>query len=315
MSRVPASAADHPELFAHFSAEDVPERSMYPFSPVFPCRIGGRRAVLKHTRGAPENARAVAAVTRQWAAQGVAVVTPLDLEVANPARLGEVNWVAYPVIAGRAYTGQLPDVAAAGELIGRMHAARPGSVALPAFRWPDYDQARVGEDVELLRTVMGPHAPARVMQRLVDLAAGFMAEVVPPIRDGRLPQADASMDYKANNLVYTAEGPVLVDPDNGDFAPRLLDLAQAALLFHTEHEPVSPRPFDAAQWTTFIRAYLCHVNLTDQERALWPLAIEYMLAEEGHWAFTGEPGDWQLARQKSFLLALAQVRAGDFPLP
>jgi hypothetical protein len=49
------------------------------------------------------------------------------------------------------------------------------------------------------------------------------------------------MNDKANNLVYPPAGPVLVDPDNGDFAPRLLDLAQAVLLFHTEHEPAPPR--------------------------------------------------------------------------
>jgi hypothetical protein len=108
---------------------------------------------------------------------------------------------------------------------------------------------------------------------------------------------------------------VLVDPDNGDFAPRLLDLAQAVLLFHTEHDAVPPRLFDADQWSGFIRAYLRRVRLTDRERACWPAAIEYMLAEEGHWAVTGTPGDWRLPRQKQFLLTLARARADDFPLP
>jgi Ser/Thr protein kinase RdoA (MazF antagonist) len=315
MSPTPASAADHPELFAHFAAEDIPERSIYPFSPVFPCRIDGRRAVLKRTRRAPENAQAVAAVTRQWAAQGIAVVTPLGLDMPNPVRLGEVHWVAYPFVAGRAYTGQPREVAAAGELLGRMHATGAGSAVLPAFRWPDHDQAGVTEDVDLLRAVMVPHAPDRVIKRLTDLVTRFMVEMVPPIREGQLPHANASMDYKASNLVYTADGPVLVDPDNGDYAPRLLDLAQAALLFHTDHDAAPPRPFDAAQWSTFIQAYLRHISLTDHERALWPLAIEYMLSEEGHWALTCEPSDWQLPRQNSFLLTLAEASADDFPLP
>jgi Ser/Thr protein kinase RdoA (MazF antagonist) len=194
-----------------------------------------------------------------------------------------------------------------------MHAAGAGPCVLPAFQWPDYDRARVSEDLDLLHTVVAPHAPDRTLKRLTDLVTRFMAEVVPPVRDGGLPQANASMDYKASNLVYTANGPVLVDPDNGDFAPRLLDLAQAALLFHTE--AVSPRPFDDAQWPAFIEAYLRHVSLTDSERTLWPLAIEYMLSEEGHWAFTGEPSEWQQPAQKSFLLALAQVQADNFPLP
>jgi len=315
VSPTPARAADHPDLFAHFGAEDIPERSIYAFSPVFPCRVDGRRAVLKRTRRLPENAQAVAAVTRQWAARGVAVVTPLDLPVPNPVRLGEAHWMAYPFVPGRVYTGTLDDVAAAGDLLGRVHAAGAGPATLPAFTWPDHDQARVDEDVDLLRTVAAPHAPDALIARLVDLVTRFMTDVLPPIRDGGLPLVNATMDYKANNLVYAVDGPVLVDPDNGDFAPRLLDLAQAALLFHTEHDAVPPRPFDPEQWSTFIEAYGRHVHLTGPERHLWPLAVEYMLNEEGHWALTGEPSAWELPRQKAFLLALAQIRADDFPLP
>ena len=138
---------------------------------------------------------------------------------------------------------------------------------------------------------------------------------VPPIRGARLPHVNASMDYKANNLVYTPAGPVLVDPDNGDFAPRLLDLAQAALLFHTDHALAPAKPFDRAQWSAFIGAYLREVDLTDRERTLWPTAIEYMLSEEGHWAFTGTPDDWQESRQRAFLLALGNAAPDDFPLP
>lgn len=122
------------------------------------------------------------------------------------------------------------------------------------------------------------------------------------------------MDYKATNLIYTPAGPVLIDPDNGDFAPRILDLAQAALLFHTDHELAPARPFDRAEWTTFIGAYRREVDLTDEERQLWPLAVGYVLAMEGHWAFTGEPEEWLDPRQRSFLLALARARAEDFPL-
>jgi Ser/Thr protein kinase RdoA (MazF antagonist) len=315
MSPVPALAADHAEVFAHFGAEQVPDRSVYPFSPVFPCQIAGRPAVVKRTRRTPEGASAVAAATRQWLAQGVAVVTPLELSVANPVCLAGINWVAYPFIEGRAYTALTPEIAAAGTLLGRTHATATGPVRLPAFSWPEHDRVRVAEDVDLLRTVMTSHAPEQVVERLVALVSRFTADVLPPIRDAQLPHANACMDYKANNLVYTAAGPVLVDPDNGDFAPRLLDLAQAALLFHTEHASAPTRPFDRAQWSVFILAYLREVDLTDDERALWPTAIEFMLSEEGHWAFTGSPDDWHAPRQRSFLLALADVRADDFPLP
>jgi Ser/Thr protein kinase RdoA (MazF antagonist) len=315
MSPAPALAADHADVFAHFGAAQVPACSVYSFSPVFPCQIGECAAVIKRTRRTPADASAVAAATREWLAGGVAVVTALELSVANPVRLGDTHWVAYPFVEGRAYSGRLAEVAAAGTLLGQIHASSVGSARLPPFRWPDYGVARVSADVESLRKVVTPHAPRQVVEQLVMLVSRFTTDVLPSIRDAQLPQTNASMDYKANNLVYTPAGPVLVDPDNGDFAPRLLDLAEAALLFHTDHDSAPARPFDTEEWSAFIDAYLREVELTDRERILWPSAIEYMLSEEGHWAFTGSPDDWHSPRQRSFLLALANVRAGDFALP
>jgi hypothetical protein len=81
MSVTPEEAADYAGVFAHFGAEQVPERSVYLWSPVFPCLVGGRQAVIKRTRRTPQGAAAVAAVTRDWLARGIAVVTPLDLSV------------------------------------------------------------------------------------------------------------------------------------------------------------------------------------------------------------------------------------------
>ncbi len=315
MSPVFAPAADHARVFAHFGAEQVPESSSYPWSPVFPCVVAGRPAIIKRTRRSAADAAAVAAVTREWQAGGVAVVTPLELSVANPVLGGDTHWVAYPFIEGGAYTGRLPELAAAGALLGRMHAHEAGMARLPEFRWPDYDDDRVDGDVELLHEVMAPHAPSQAVERFAALISSFAAEVLPLIRDAPLPYANACMDYKASNLVYTPAGPVLVDPDNGDFAPRLLDLAQAALLFHTDHDSAPARPFDRTEWRAFIDAYQREVELTDQERLLWPKAIDYMLTEEGHWAFTGTPEDWTRPRQPSFLLALANAHADDFPLP
>lgn len=314
MSSGYALAADHGDVFAHFRAERVPERSVYLYSPVFPCQIAGRPAVIKRTRRTPEDAAAVAAATRQWLAGGVAVVTPLEIGMDNPMRLGDVHWVAYPFIDGGTYSGQLAEIEAAGTLLGRMHARDAGPARLPVFRWPDYDQARVDEDVELLAEVMTPHVPPQAVEHLSKLQASFTVGPLPVIRDAGLPLANSCMDYKASNLVYTQSGPVLVDPDNGDFAPRLLDLAQAALLFHTDHAAAPTRPFDRAEWATFVGAYLREADLTERERALWPAAIEYMMCEEGHWAFTGTPEEWNDPCQRSFLLALAITQPDDFPL-
>lgn len=293
----------------------MPDQSVYPWSPVFPCEVGGRPAVIKRARRTVQGATAVAAVTSQWRASGIAVVTPLKLGVANPVRLGEVNWVAYPFIEGHPYAGRTQEIEAAGMLLGRIHALEAGEARFPALRWPDEERAREETDVELLAKVMTPHAPEPVLERLVTLMSSFPTELLPTISSARLPCQNVCMDYKASNLIYTSTGPVLVDPDNGDFAPRILDLAQAALLFHTDHDDAPARPFSRAEWTSFIDAYLRVAVLTETERRLWPTAIDFMLAWEGHWAFTGTPQDWHRPRQPSFLLALANASADDFPLP
>ncbi len=308
------AASELPELFAHFGAEAVPKRSAHPHSPVFPCRVSGRRAVIKRTRTRPVDAGAVAAVTRQWAAAGVPVVTPLDLAVANPVRIGGATWVAYPFIDGEPYTGTPAQIAAAGDLLGRMHAA-PGDARLPPFAWPEHRAESVAEDVAALHAVVAPHVPPDMVARLEKLVTGFMTEVLPVIRDTPLPTVNGCLDYKANNLVYRDTAPVLVDPDNGDFAPRLLDLALAALLFHTEHDPAPPRLFNGDEWRIFIGAYGRQVRLTGEERACWPLAIDYMLSEFGVWALTNDPDDWIPQRQRAFLRDLAAAEPGRFPLP
>lgn len=315
MSDTPEPASDYAEVLAHFGAEHVPERSVYLWSPVFPCQVGGHAAVVKRTRRTPEGAAAVAAVTRDWLARGVAVVTPLELSVANPVRFGEKHWVAYPFIGGRTYTGRVEEIEAAGTLLGKMHALGEGPVRLPVLNWPDDEQARDETDPDDLRKVVTPYVTQPVVDRLAALMSSFVTDVLPVLRASDLPCRNTSMDYKATNLIYTPDGPVLVDPDNGDFAPRILDLAYAALLFHTDHESAPARPFDQGEWDAFIGAYLRETDLTDDERLLWPTALHYMLAMEGHWAFTGSPEEWQDPRQRAFLLALANARTDDFPLP
>jgi Ser/Thr protein kinase RdoA (MazF antagonist) len=314
MSVAPAPAAGYAEVFAHFGAEQVPEHSAYLWSPVFPCLVGGHRAVIKRARRTPDGAAAVAAATRAWLAAGVAVVTPLELSVANPVRLDDKNWVAYPFIEGHPYAGLASELRGAGALLGKIHALAAGEARLPDFDWPDDEQAQEETDVELLRKVVTPHVPQPILDRLVAVMSGFVTDVMPVLRHQQLPSTNVCMDYKATNLIYAPAGPVLIDPDNGDFAPRILDLAQAALLFHTDHELAPARPFDRAEWSAFLGAYQREVELTDDERRIWPLAVEYMLAMEGHWAFTGSPEEWLDPRQRSFLLALARARAEDFPL-
>ncbi|QFY09171.1 phosphotransferase [Nonomuraea phyllanthi] len=302
---------DYSEVFRQFGIE--PQESVYPYAPVFRGAIDGVAVAVKRTH-APE---AMGRWVRHLARLGMPVVTPL----AGPRRIGGDDWVAYPWIDGRAYDGSPADIRAAGELLGRLHAAGDagGSPGLPGFEWPDHDEESVEEDVTGLDKVLRAYRPdlrEEVLGRLEPLLRSFMATTLPAVRDAGLPVADVTMDFKAVNLVYGQAGPMLVDPDNGERAPRLLDLALAVLLFHNDAADRPGRLFDESEWAAFRDAYLGHVRVTARERELWPVALTYMLLEWGVWTAVngGEAGDWDDPRQAAFLADLLTVDVTRYPL-
>ncbi|WUD73404.1 hypothetical protein OG937_17825 [Streptomyces sp. NBC_00510] len=301
------------DVFAHFGVAegDRPARSVHPHSPVFRCRVAGTEAALKKAASPQTAAAAVAGWTRALAARGVPVVTPLDGPAANPARIGEGDWVAYPWVEGRPYRGTEADIEAAGDLLGRLHAhSADGPAAVPAFTWPDHGPTDLEADLDALRPALARHAPAvreAATARLELWSRTLMTRLLPALRDAGLPRVVASMDFKANNLVYAEGGPVLIDPENAEYAPRLLDLALALLLFHTESPGAPPRPFTPREWAVFHDAYRRHCTLTAAEVALWPVAVRYMQVEWGVWTLLDatESDDWADPRQRAFLTALA----------
>ncbi|MEV4059021.1 phosphotransferase [Nonomuraea dietziae] len=284
--------ADHTEVFERFGIPS--QESIYPYAPVFTGLIDGVRVAVKRTHDAEAMGRWV----RRLKELGLPVVTPL----AGPYEIGDDHWVAYPWVEGRAYDGSERDVAAAGELLGRLHAAGTKE-GLADFGWPDHDEASVQEDVDGL---------APYTSRFDEPLRAFMTTTLPAIRDAGLPVAEVSMDFKAVNLVYTGEGPVLVDPDNGERAPRLLDLALAALLFHNDLDGEPARVFTATEWASFRDGYLRHVELTEKERELWPTALLYMMLEWGVWTVIN--GEWHLDRHARFLTDLLALDLGRYAL-
>ncbi|MEV5504054.1 phosphotransferase [Nonomuraea fuscirosea] len=302
---------DYSEVFRRFGIE--PQASIYPYAPVFRGVIGGRAVAVKRTNSAEAMGRWV----RYLAAAELPVVTPL----AVPHHIAGHDWVAYPWIEGRPYDGSLADIRAAGNLLGRLHAVgdAEGSTGLPGFEWPDQDEESVQDDVTGLGKVLATYRPdlrREVLERFEPLLRAFMATTLPAIRDADLPVADVSMDFKAVNLVYGQAGPVLVDPDNGERAPRLLDLALAVLLFHNDLPGGPARLFHEREWAVFRDAYLVHVRPTARERELWPTALLYMLLEWGVWSAIngGETGDWDDSRQAAFLADLLTVDITHYPL-
>ncbi|MFI6321287.1 hypothetical protein ACIBG8_27375 [Nonomuraea sp. NPDC050556] len=276
------------EVFERFGIQA--QDSIYPYAPVF----RGDGVVVKRTHGAEGMGR----WTRRLAASGFPVVTP----VRGPERIGDNDWVAYPWIDGRPY--EVGDVAAAGDLLGRMHAE--SSADLEPFKWPDHDEASIQEDIDGLVKVLGTAG------RLEPMLRNFMTTTLPVIRDADLPRTDVSMDFKAVNLVFTPDGPVLIDPDNGEHVPRLLDLALAVLLFHNDLETEPAKVFTAEEWAAFRDAYLARVELTAVERELWPVALDYMLMEWGVWSIVN--GEWHIPRHAAFYTDLFHADLARFAL-
>jgi Ser/Thr protein kinase RdoA (MazF antagonist) len=308
------AAREEPEIadaLAHFAATDVPARSIYPFSPVFPATVDGRRVVIKRARRSVPDA--LAAWTRALAVAGFPCVTPVALDRANPVRLASgAAWVAYPWIDGRPYRPTPADIAAAGDLLGRLHTCTAPADGLPPFPWPTYASEELAGDLAQYETVAAEHLPHpdEAIARLRDLGTRFEPELLPAMVSADVPVAANTSDWKASNLVYTPDGPVLVDPDNADRGPRILDLALAALLFHTETE--TARVFTADEWVVFRDAYLAYVTPSEPERAAWPLALDYQLWEEVGWALGDD--DWADPLRPGFLADVLTVDAERFPL-
>ncbi|HZZ97649.1 MAG TPA: aminoglycoside phosphotransferase family protein, partial [Jatrophihabitantaceae bacterium] len=268
MSLAAFVSRDEPEIaaaLAHFAARDVPQRSIYRWSPVFPATVVGQPVVIKRARQSrPE---AIADWTRDLAAEGLRCVVPLPLDVENPVRLASGSaWVAYPWIHGRPYRPDHDDIVVAGDFLGRIHARPLRGDGPPAFKWPQYQPDEVATDLSSYLAVAKEHLPAldRVTARLHELGTRFEAELLPAIRDADLPVRDVTSDWKASNLIYTSSGAVLIDPDNAERGPRLLDLASTALQFHSE--TTTHRAFATDEWEWFRDGYLDHVELTATER-------------------------------------------------
>lgn len=284
--------------------------SLSPWSPVHRARTpDGREVLLKHAadRG---RAEAMASWTRAAAAAGIPVVTPVPLEVANPQQIDDVAWVVYPFVHGEPYRGTAEQLAAAGDLLGRLHACSAPGTGLREYSWPDHDPDAVEADLAAIAE--------KTDNTAVRSVADHWQTALPRLRaaDADLPRAVVSSDWKAANLVFTEAGPVLVDPENGGREPRLFDLALALTLWHHECPTAPPRMPTAEEWQIFATAYLARIDLTATERRLWPDALTHMLWEEGSWALEDNDADaWADPRQGGFLRDLAATTAERYPLP
>ena len=317
---------DLPLIARTFGLRDVHPESLTKWAAVHRARSStGLDVVVKRTsKTYPEG---IAAWTSALAAAGLPVVSPVGLGRPNPAQLGEDWWVVYPYVDGRPYVGGVEDAAAAGDLLGRLHAVEvPVSIAsgLRPYRFPT---ATYEEGLADLAT-LNRHLPAalgvgRAEPLLAELSALYerwWATALPRLIEADatdpLPRTAVCSDYRATNLVRIGAGFVLVDPDNGGWEPRLFELAMAVVLMHREAATAPGRMLSEDEWQAFASAYLRHVRLTAPERELWPLAVDHMLWEEGTWALEDtDIGWWTDPREQGYLVDLCRTGPDRYQLP
>lgn len=304
-------------LAGAFGLAEVDPRSLTRFAAVHRGRtVHGTEVVVKRAGTNPVRVAALGAWTAALHATGLGVVRAVEVPAPNPQQVGNDWWVVYPWVAGDAYTGDPDQVSAAGDLLGRMHTAAVATTDLRPYAWPDTEAEDVRSDLTTLASVLADHGGSDAAVRALGERWWNVSLPLLRKRDADLVRCGVSSDYKANNLVFTGAGPVLVDPDNGGYEPRLFDLALAVVLFHNECDGAPARLFTDDEWTAFVGAYARHVRLTPAERELWPAALDHMLWEEGTWALEDNDAEgWADPRQRDFLLALSEATPEQFPLP
>ncbi|QCR19007.1 phosphotransferase enzyme family protein [Agrococcus sp. SGAir0287] len=268
--------------------------SIHRFSLVWWARVhapgGDVPAVVKRTWGSGQHA--LEAWQRVLVGRGVRTVAPLlppvDVTIEEDGEGRRERWVAYPRLRGRGWDGSSTDVAAAGRLLGTMHAASTDLAieGFPVFEWGTDAADSIAEDVEAVRRSTAEHWPHADPGPWIAALERF-GDTLRAMRAAALPCIPASLDHRAANLLFDDEGAMTVDLENAALAPRLLDLALAVLLFPLEDVGCAGRALSGEEWRAFLAGYLAEAPpLGATERSAWPTALEYMRMEWGTWHLT-----------------------------
>ncbi len=288
-----------------FGLDPADAISLCRYGHVFRFGSGSGAVVLKRTGAVNSGAVPIANWLRDLAMRGIPVVTPDPRYAPNP-RLGLSGaWVVYPFIEGEPYTGSHPQIVAAARLLARLHrvGAHLGAGMRIIRRLPMRDEDWRSRHLKLALDAsaragltLAAMLDARAAQHRVDEAIFARAW---------LPIVACSWDYKASNLVFAADGPVLVDPDHAGSIPRLYDLACAVLIFHCDCPDAPARPFTPEEWAWFRDAYTASVVLSRHERELWPLVLRAAWMDQAVWLLGSWPERWADPFFRKFLTAIA----------
>jgi Ser/Thr protein kinase RdoA (MazF antagonist) len=317
----------HTDVFRAFGfdvSSGMIVESIYPYAPVYHLSNTDGDWIVKRTQKPLARGQAVAAWAQTLAARGIQIITPAKNFGHNPRAFKLENdleeiWVVYPFIAGNSYSGTTVQIAAAGSLLGQIHAA--SKQVDPGLKRSEtvvaVDEQEIAQDIEAITQQMHtafPEFAARAGSVLAERAHRYFQQSLPRLLETHLPPANCSWDFKASNLIYpNDDSPILVDADNAGCIPRLYDLAIAALLFHNEGMG-PPRLFTSAEWTAFLEGYTRHIQFTDTEKQTWQDVLLCAWMDEGLWLIRNDQLGWANPHQSRMLLSLLFTDLSTFTL-
>lgn len=279
--------------------------SIYKYAPVYGHTLNGNKVVIKRTKSQDERLDNLFSWQKHLNHNDIASVKPVEFKSKVYHKIGEENWIVYPFIEGQAYSGSEDQIFKAGDLLGRIHKASTG-IFDHGFKWDNYDDefyedvAADLEGIEANYTDLFKTAACQTLHaKLHELRTSKCAH----LKQIDIPTVDSTWDYKASNIIYSNQGPVLIDTDNAGRVPRIFDLALALLLFHTEVQDAPGRVFTTEEWNVFYRAYSEHIELTEKEKEVWQDYLLFVYMDEVLWAISDLEED-EPERQKAFMESL-----------
>jgi Ser/Thr protein kinase RdoA (MazF antagonist) len=296
-----------------FAVSEEP-KSIYAFSPVFKLEVNGELFIVKRTKSPLDKALRLVGFTENLFGRGIPVVTPVPLPMDNPQEIEDTVWIVYPFITGKAYSGKDEEIFEAGRLLGRIHglSSTDNKEGLTTYKHYDFETQDILNDLQKIKDNASQNSVAAIRFDAVQTELMRTIEGQPTLEkiNSRLPSVASPTDFKANNLIYDDEAkPVLIDPDNATFLPRIYDLALTLLLFHNEMATAPAEIFDLRQWKLFKQGYSQYVKLTDAEKQYWQNVLAYVYMDEVIWLMAEVPEDWENPRQVKLFESLLDLWA------
>ncbi|KGA96536.1 homoserine kinase [Alkalihalobacillus alcalophilus ATCC 27647 = CGMCC 1.3604] len=284
---------------------DVKEepQSIYSFSPVYKVD----EQIIKRTQSPLEKSKRLIRYTTYLNEHEIPVVIPVSLKVDNPQQIQDDCYVVYPFIYGNKYTGSEKNIRQAGELLGKIHSLSPetNSYQLPQYRVFDFYKHEVEESIGLIRHFTKQYQANVDTESLYEqlLESVHSQEA---IKAANIQWLLTPHDYKANNLIYQKQ-PILIDPDNAIWLPKLFDLALALFLFHNELDSAPNRVFTKEEWQWFLAGYYTYSSIKEEEKEWWLAALNHVFLDEVMWLLAEVEEDWKRPEQRQLFESVVEL--------